>query len=257
MFEEDLEEETTLPFNSDEFDPSMSNSMANSTSEPMTSEQIDIENTKSLLSEFLEDKDDIFKAKVLNIVVKHGLPSNDPLFLLLFATSSLQVMLEEAPSALHLSIEKARQTQDKIALEATQNTKTEIAKATRELITKTEALQLSRPTKVLIPGLSLFAIVFGLGLLSGVGLTVSLNQLASSGRVLSVSQAATLDWANSEQGQYAKNLWEWNKNYLQSGNCLKDMQQLGVKLTFGTKTTVSGICALWVVPPSQRQYQQQ
>ena len=247
MFEEDLEEEGSV----DELE-----STDNSTSDTLTPEQQDIKNTESLLSEFLEDKDDIFKAKVLNIVVKHGLPSNDPLFLLLFATSSLQVMLEEAPSALHLSLEKARKTQEKIAHDATQITQSEIAKATRELITKTEALQLSRPSKVLIPGLSLFAIVFGLGLLSGVGLTVSVNQLASSGRVLSVSEAATLDWANSAEGKYAKNLWEWNKPYLQSGNCLKDMQQLGVKLTFGTQTATEGICALWVVPPNERKYQQ-
>jgi hypothetical protein len=34
------------------------------------------------------------------------------------------------------------------------------------------------------------------------------------------------------------------------------MQQLGVKLTFGTKTVRSGFCALWVVPPNERQYQQ-
>ncbi len=247
MFKEDLEEEWGI----DELEET-----DNSSSEALTPEQQDIKNTESLLSEFLDDKDDIFKAKVLNIVVKHGLPSNDPLFLLLLATSSLQVMLEEAPSALHLSLEEARQTSEKIARDATQITKSEIAKATRELITKTEALQLSRPSKVLIPGLSLFAIVFGLGLLSGVGLTVSLNQLASSGRVLSISEAATLDWANSEEGKYAKNLWEWNKPYLHSGNCLKDMQQLGVKLTFGIQTATSGICALWVVPPSQRQYQQ-
>ena len=247
MFEED--EEMIPVFELDE-----SSDSTNLDSTSLSSE--DIKNTESLLSEFLEDKDDIFKAKVLNIVVKHGLPRNDPLFLLLFATSSLQVMLEESPSALHLSLEKARKTQEEIAHDATQITQSEIAKATRELITKTEALQLSRPSKVLIPGLSLFAIVFGLGLLSGVGLTVSVNQLASSGRVLSVSEAATLDWANSAEGKYAKNLWEWNKPYLQSGNCLKDMQQLGVKLTFGTQTATEGICALWVVPPNERKYQQ-
>ncbi len=56
MFEEDWEEETTPIFNSDDFDLDRSDSM----SVPMTSEQVDIENTKSLLSEFLDDKDDIF-----------------------------------------------------------------------------------------------------------------------------------------------------------------------------------------------------
>lgn len=252
MLEKELdrkrEKEGNPPLNSDEPEPSI---------RAESFDEVELKKTESLLSEFLDDKDDIFKAKVLNIVVKHGLPSNDPLFLLLFATSSLQVMLEEAPSALHLTLEKARKTQTQIAKEATQTTKSEIAKATRELITKTEALQLSRPTKVLIPGLSLFAIIFGLGLLSGVGATVSFNQLASSGRVLSVAEAAKLDWANSEEGKYAKNLWEWNKNYLQSGNCLTDMQQLGVKLTFGTQTALGGFCALWAVPPNERTYQQQ
>lgn len=213
------------------------------------------ETTKSLLAEVLEDKDTAFRVKVLNLVVKHGLSSNDPLFLVLVATGALQVMLEEAPSAIHLSLEAVKQQQQQQVKAALNTVQAEIAQAVRQLIDKTEVLQLKRPSKVLIPGLSLFTLVFSLGLLSGVAATMTLRQLASSGRVMTNAETATLQWANSTEGKFAKNLWEWNEGYLQSGQCLKDMSRLGVKLSFGESKAVSGFCALWVVPPNQRQYQ--
>ncbi len=213
------------------------------------------ERTQSLLAEVLEDKDTAFRVKVLNLVVKHGLSSNDPLFLVLVATGALQVMLEEAPSAIHLSLESVKQQQQQQVKAALNTVQAEIAQAVRQLIDKTEVLQLKRPSKVLIPGLSLFALVFSLGLLSGVATTVALRQLASSGRMMTLAETAILQWANSQEGKYAKNLWEWNESYLESGQCLKDMSRLKIKLTFGSSKAVSGFCALWVVPPNQRQYQ--
>ena len=212
--------------------------------------------TKSLLASVLEDKDPVFRAKVLDLVVKHGLSADDPLFLMLIATSSLEVMLSEAPSALKLSLDEAKKEQGKMAKTALETTSALIAESVRDLIGKTEALQLTRPSKILIPGLSLFAIVFSLGWLTGIASNIAWGQLFSSGqRIMSLEESATLAQAKSQNGQFARNLWEWNQSYLESGNCLKDMSQLGVKLSFGTRQAVSGFCALWVVPPNQRQYQ--
>ncbi|PSF33458.1 hypothetical protein C7H19_20015 [Aphanothece hegewaldii CCALA 016] len=212
--------------------------------------------TQSLLAELLADKDEVFRAKVLNLVVKHGLSPNDPLFTILIEVDALQVMLEEAPAAISLSVEQTRQKQEKMTREAITSVQSLIAQSVRELIGKTEALQLRRPSKVLMPGLALFTVVFCLGAIGGIAGTVSLRQLASSGqRLLNLEDAATLNWAKSEEGQYAKKLYEWNEPYLQSGRCMQDMANLGVKLTTGRSVANSGVCALFVVPPDQRSYQ--
>jgi hypothetical protein len=214
------------------------------------------EPTKSLMAEVLEDKDVAFRVKVLNLVVKHGLSGNDPLFLILIAIGALQVMLEEAPAAIALSLEEIRAQQEKLATEAVARTQSLVAQSVRELIGKTEALQLRRPWKILIPGMALFAVVFCLGLASGIAASVALQTLASSGqRLLSLEEASLLNWAKSTEGQYAKTLYEWNSDYLASGRCQPEMKALGVRLSQGNSTAISGFCTLWVVPPQQRQYQ--
>lgn len=205
--------------------------------------------TKSLLSEVLEDKDTIFKAKVLNLVVKHGLSANDPLFLILIAIGSMEISLEEAPAAIALSVEKIRSQQEKAAREAIALNQSLIAASVKELINKTEALQLRRPFKVLIPGMALFAVVFALGAIVGVAIGgIFGGQLANAVNIDS--------WASSEERQYAKNLYEWNKDYLKDGNCQKDVarsrSKAKLQMTWGKKTSTSGFCVLWVVPPGQR-----
>ncbi|ACK74012.1 hypothetical protein PCC7424_5438 (plasmid) [Gloeothece citriformis PCC 7424] len=211
--------------------------------------------TKSLLVQVLDDKDVIFRAKVLNLVVKHGLNGNDPLFLVLIAVGSLQVMLEEAPAALEITIEEMKKSSYKASLEAIAQTQKLVAASVRELIGKTEAIQMKRPSKVLIPGLALFTAVFSLGAISGICATVSFNQLASSGhKIATKEEAVALAWAQSKEGKSAKNIYEWNKAYLDSGKCIADMDKLGIKLTLGGTQVKSGFCALWVVPPNQRQY---
>jgi hypothetical protein len=214
------------------------------------------EPTKSLLATLLEDKDDIFKAKVLNLVVRHGLTGDDPLFTILVATDQLQVMLEEAPAALELTLEKQKKLLNSAAEGAIAETQKHITASVREIINKTEALQLKRPSKVLVPGLALFSLVFCLGLISGVGASVSWSRLQSSGvKIATKEEAATLAWAESAEGQYARNLYQWNRAYLESGRCQQDLQKMGVNLQLGSSRITSGICALFVVPPSQRNYQ--
>ncbi|WP_013325630.1 DUF6753 family protein [Gloeothece verrucosa] len=211
--------------------------------------------TKSLLVQVLDDKDVIFRAKVLNLVVKHGLNGNDPLFLVLIAVGALQVMLEEAPAALEITIEEMKKSSHKASIDAIAQTQKLVAASVRELIGKTEAIQMKRPSKVLIPGLALFTAVFSLGAISGICASVTFNQLASSGyKIATFDEAVALAWALSRDGRAAKNLYEWNKAYLDSGKCIADMDKLGVKLTLGGTQVQSGFCALWVVPPGQRKY---
>jgi hypothetical protein len=59
-------------------------------------ENPEYEQEKSLLSEFIGDKDPFFRAKVLDKIVKYGLTTNDPIFLPLIGIETLRVLLEEA-----------------------------------------------------------------------------------------------------------------------------------------------------------------
>lgn len=59
------------------------------------------ERTKSLLDLALEGKSDEFKRKVLEIVLKAGLPPDDPSLIFLVASGRLEVLLSEAPSDWH------------------------------------------------------------------------------------------------------------------------------------------------------------
>lgn len=211
---------------------------------------------KSLLSEFIGDKDPFFRAKVLDKIVRYGLTTNDPIFLPLIGIETLRVILEEAPSALELSLKRAQTQQEEIAQTAIKKTEGLVAESVKDLIQKTEALQLSRPSKVLIPGLSLFTVVFSLGWLAGIGSSAAWTHFFSSGqRITTLEEASLLSWAKSKDGQQARQLLEWNKSYLESGHCQNDLTELQVTLSMGTQKAISGFCALWVVPTDQRKFE--
>jgi hypothetical protein len=73
------------------------------------------------------------------------------------------------------------------------------------------------------------------------------------GKKLTVKDAATLDWANSVDGQLARNLIDWNRDYLKI--CERDVKKLDVKFSLGSQKSVSGFCLLWVTPPQQRKFE--
>ncbi len=67
-----------------------------------------------------------------------------------------------------------------------------------------------------------------------------------------------VQWVTSSQGQYAKELMEWNQVLLtkQGGKllCEKDAQKLGVVLRLEGRETKTGFCTLWVRSPERRKY---
>ena len=67
-----------------------------------------------------------------------------------------------------------------------------------------------------------------------------------------------VEWGTSSQGQYAKELMEWNQVLLtkQGGKllCEKDAQKLGVVLRLEGREAKRGFCTLWVRSPEKRKY---
>ncbi len=68
---------------------------------------------------------------------------------------------------------------------------------------------------------------------------------------LTQDQVDALNWAMSKEVGYARKIMEWNKGYLGS-KCEQDVQELGVKLTYGTQERSNGFCVVGVKPPGQR-----
>jgi hypothetical protein len=65
--------------------------------------------TKNALDALLVGRDDTFKAKVLDLVVKNKWDADDPSFIITLATGQLQILLEDMPKSFESMSEKATQ----------------------------------------------------------------------------------------------------------------------------------------------------
>lgn len=204
----------------------------------------------TLLSELLEGKDDVFKRKILDLVVHHGLKPNDPLFHFLISIDYLQIAYEEAPLVLDEMFEQHRELLDKAVEESTARAiaiqNKNIRQLTEKIIKDTTVLQLKNPKNIGL-GFTLFALVFALGVASGIG--SYLGFFTSGYKITTNQEALDLAWAQSEEGRFARNLYEWNRAYIESGNCEAEIQQQGVRLRLNGQDISQGICALFVQPP--------
>ncbi|NEP54189.1 MAG: hypothetical protein F6K65_37540 [Moorea sp. SIO3C2] len=245
----------------------------------------------SLLEKLLEGRSDSFKAKILDLVVVTEVDANDPLFLFLVATSSLETMLADTPKSLEQlfrSWEKDIQQMIDVVGQSTMDIqRQEIAKAIAlqsapkanasaieqskvTLESKSQRQPCSYPPKgsmdfpvvkaspftniTAICGAVVLSLVCGLG--AGWGLSeLSQPKLDPNGsRQLTLDEASTLNWAISKEGKLARNITKWNAGYLDNLQCQKDAIDAGIRLNFGGKKATSGYCLLWVAPPSQRKY---
>ena len=82
----------------------------------------------------------------------------------------------------------------------------------------------------------------------------AMSDIGSSAR----NNPELVEWATGSQGQYAKELMDWNQVLLtkQGGKllCEKDAQKLGVVLKLEGREAKRGFCTLWVRSPRQRKY---
>ena len=74
-------------------------------------------------------------------------------------------------------------------------------------------------------------------------------------RPLTVDEAALLSWAQSSEGQQARELMRWNSGLLDDRSCEQEVDSLGVTLELQGKSARSGFCTLWVVPPKDRRFE--
>lgn len=212
---------------------------------------------QTLLDRLLADKDEAFKRKVLDYVQLTELSPDDPAIIMAILTGNLAFLLEDAPASFdHLfqqwaaEIQRALHLAEKLVVE---RQKSAIADAAKELVRSTESTPSRRLFACLVPAAGVLLGAIGIGVF--LGLTVpAFLQGGYTSKTLTQQEAEVLRWAQSSEGKFARNLMEWNRDYLRQKACERDAQELNAHLKWGSRTAVSGYCFLWVTPPEKRKF---
>ncbi|MFB2879854.1 DUF6753 family protein [Floridanema aerugineum] len=213
-------------------------------------EGVQARNENALL-QLLADKDAEYQKRVLAVAVEYGLKTNDPLFLVMLATGQLQVILEDKPhelnglfdrwtEAIHDQLETAKRT-------ATKGQEIEIRKMVDRLIAYCSAKERSR-LSLMLPAFGLFVAAMGLGFLGGMAVPIWLQGGYAPGQKITMDAAESLRWAQSPQGQLARNIVTWNSESLANLNCTKLAAQQSLVAKEKGKAAVSQYCLLRVKP---------
>jgi hypothetical protein len=238
--------------------------------------------SENLLQELLSQHEPDVQAKILEITRRTGINQNDPIFLLLLGTSTIQVLLKTAPKELKQTYEYCHQQVighlDQYEKAACRGIEAQVAAMAERLLKKVGEAEeeanpkTSEPTAKasqsegffsqlkqnwapLLVGSGTMLIVLAAGIFSGIGWEKHAQEqigLDPAGkRQLTKPEAEALIWATSPDGQYAKQLMGWNDS-LRGGQCQKLVEGLGIEMRYGTQKAKRGYCFVWVVPPEQR-----
>lgn len=195
--------------------------------------------SKQLLDQLLEGKPSAFKAQLEALVRATGVSSDDPIFLILVASGRLELLIDEAPQTFgHIlrgwSVElETWRDKLKVSMELAQRTsvmeqEAAIASAVAASL-EVAKRETNRRLLDVVPGAGacLLAAV-GLGVLLGVTIPVYLQGGFTSEKPIKLTreQANALSWAVSNDGKFARQLFEWNQEYIKSGQCLYDAEKL-------------------------------
>ena len=215
-----------------------------------------------LLAEALKGKSESFKTRVLHFAHSCGLSQDDPLFLIMIATGQLEVMLEDAPETLQVLFKTWNRdlasNLEKVEQVAVERQKVAINRAAQALIHESLVREGRNIINSIYPAVIVFFLIFAAGFISGVSIPPWIVGVLGKGYSLVKSNNLTweeldaMKWAVSSEGKFARNLINWNRGYLENGECIKDVQKLGVVLSQYNRKAKSGFCLIWTKPPQER-----
>ncbi|AFZ11371.1 hypothetical protein Cri9333_0397 [Crinalium epipsammum PCC 9333] len=251
------------------------------------SEELD-EFSEQLIDYALENQSDEFKSKVLAIAYKAKVQPDDPLFLVLLATGQLELMLKRAPNSIELKFNNSLiALQDKLAAyekAAVMSQTAAISQAVTSLVHKSAVVQRevqsSQPLEEFydvaekpsrrgfdlgsllkaVPSGLFFLCAVGIGYLLGLTVPTYLQGGYAGTVKLTQKQFEALKWAESKDGQYAKDFMKWNASLLEGnpGNrdCEQEAKRMGVTLEIQGRKASNGFCVLWTQPSKNRKFVQ-
>ena len=215
-----------------------------------------------MLAEALKGKSEDFKQRVMDFAGKSGLSKDDPLFLVLVATGQLEIMLEDAPETLKVLFKTWNQdlanNLEKVEQVAVERQKVAIDRAAQALIHESLVREGRNIINSIYPAVIVFFLIFAAGFIGGVSIPPWIVGVLGKGYTLVKSNNLTweeldaMKWAMSNEGRFARNLIDWNRGYLENGECIKDTQKLGVVLSQYNRKAKSGFCLIWTKPPQER-----
>ena len=241
-----------------------------------------------LIDYALEHQSDEFKSKVLAIAYKAKVQPDDPLFLVLLATGQLELMLKRAPNSIELKFKDSLVAlHDKLAEyenAAVMSQTAAISKAVTSLVHKSAVvqreIQQQQPLEEFIdvaekssgrgfdlggllkavPNGFVFLAAVGIGYLLGLTVPTYLQGGYAGTVKLTQKQFEALKWAESKDGQYARDLMKWNASLLEGspGNrdCEQEAKRMGVTLEIQGRKASNGFCVLWTQPSKSRKFVQ-
>lgn len=227
----------------------------------------------SLLEQCLSGKPDVFRSKVLNIMLRCRINNNDPIFLLLLCLGELELILIDTPLQVQDLLEQfavelsdlfnqyfgngEQQAKQRFETALAEN-KTAISEAALELIKINREEQftgsIEAVAKAVAPALLGVILAMGLGSALTFGYMKLFERSTIDGDNLTVEQYNDLKWLETPQGQNAKNIATWNAGYFD--RCQEDAQTMGFRVSSNGRRVKNGYCVLYVIPPEKRKYEE-
>ncbi len=232
-------------------------------------------NEYSLMDEVLMHQPREIQRQVRKIVEMSGIERDDPYFLILLTCRIVQILLQNAPGDLEKScsqsrleivktfdsqIQKLRDSQDEIFRQHSQSAlELSIAKVNNALALVLEDNNIETSKGKFTPRVwgaiissAAAAIALSIGFIGGWSFDKAV--LAKTNTVnLSPDQEVLLKWAQSKEGQFAKNILEWNEDLI-GQQCQKKVSALNVTIKIGSAEATSGYCWVWTEPPEKRKF---
>lgn len=109
-------------------------------------------------------------------------------------------------------------------------------------------------SKLLVRGGMSLAVIASLGIGGIAGWGINQQKYnRTEAYYLNREELNLLEWAKSEEGQFARQIFLWNAD-LGDLSCQNKVKDLGVTIQIGTAKAISGYCWIWTVEPKQRKF---
>ena len=218
---------------------------------------------KTYLDIAIHDYDPVVKAKIYEIVAKSGIPQNDPYIAIFLSNAQVAATVATAPNLLQsalaqgfdVGIQKFRDFLVTLRETAVKEQEVAISQAIANII-KNKQHQESQGywRAISLPFIGFCAGMLMIGLAAGLVSGLAIAKLFLPTPSLNAQSARDLEWVASDNGKLARNLVDWNQDILKT--CLQDQQNLKEALIIlNGKYVTKGLCALWVLPETQRVYE--
>ncbi|MDJ0572473.1 MAG: hypothetical protein QNJ53_26000 [Pleurocapsa sp. MO_192.B19] len=217
-----------------------------------------------LMDQVLMYQPPLVQRQVRKLVRMSGIKQDDPYFLILLSCRINQILLENAPNSLEKSLdnyfqrvlnfqgdrlEQHRQVALDISIAKLNNA---IAKTLEDNGIESKKGFFKSLVWIRLVNAISTATALSVGFASGWSFDKAV--LAKANTVnLSPTEIGLLEWAQSKEGKFAKDLLDWNEDLL-GQECQKKVSSLNVTIEIGSAKATSGYCFVWTEPPRERSF---